>query len=459
MYVKKIIVVFILFINPVLVHATNGYFAHGTGIKTRALAGAGVAFPQDAMASATNPAGMAFVGDRYDVGFVIFSPDRGYSASGSLANGNGGAFTIGPDTQDSGDNIFLFPSFGINKMITERDAIGLSVYGNGGLNTTYRSGGGSATFDPDASPFGNGLAPVTTFAGVFGGGTAGADLSQLFINFSYAHKFSDTLSIGVSPIFAVQSFRGNGVSPFAGFTKTFVESGFTQMPTNLTENGQNYSYGGGVQIGVVAKDLIGATDFGISYRSKIWMTKFDDYSDLLAEDGDFDVPSTLWAGFATELSESVTLVFDYQKIWYEEIDALGNDFERLFDCPSLGGSNVEACLGGDDGAGFGWNNIDVFKIGLQWQASPIATWRFGLSHADQPIDSDQVLLNILATAVVEDHITAGFTYQTNNMGELNLEAMHAFHHSQDGMNPLDPTQTIRIKMKQFELGFSWSKIF
>lgn len=150
-------------------NATNGYFAHGTGIKNRALAGAGVAFPQDAMASATNPAGMVFVGDRYDLGLVIFSPDRGYSTSDSLANGMGGAFTIGPDTQDSGDNLFLIPCFGINKMITERDAIGLWVYGNGGLNTTYRSGGGSATFDPDASPFGNGPAPVTTFAGVFGG--------------------------------------------------------------------------------------------------------------------------------------------------------------------------------------------------------------------------------------------------------------------------------------------------
>ncbi len=79
-------------------------------------------------------------------------------------------------------------------------------------------------------------------------------------------------------------------------------------------------------------------------------------------------------------------------------------------------------------AQFGWNNIDVFKLGLQWQASPSIAWRFGVSHADQPIDSDQVLFNILATAVVEDYITAGFTYKTNNMGEINLEAMHTFHH-------------------------------
>jgi len=40
------------------VQATNGYFAHGYGSIAKALAGAGVAMPQDTMAAATNPAGM-----------------------------------------------------------------------------------------------------------------------------------------------------------------------------------------------------------------------------------------------------------------------------------------------------------------------------------------------------------------------------------------------------------------
>ena len=452
---KKIFLAVVFFLTPVLANATNGYFAHGIGIKNRALAGAGVAFPQDAMASATNPAGMAFVGNRFDVGAVLFSPDRNYSASTSLANGMGGAFTTGPASQESGDEFFLIPSFGINKMITERDAIGFSVYGNGGLNTTYSGGGGSATFDPD----GPGPAPVMTFPGVFGAGTAGVDLFQIFFNFSYAHKFNEKLSVGISPIFVVQGFRSNGLDSFAGFTKTFVESGFTQMPTNLTQNGQDYSYGGGVQVGALTKDLVGNIDFGISYRSKMWMDEFDDYADLFAEDGDFDIPSTLWTGFAADLTKNITFVFDYQKIWYGDSDAVSNDFQRLFQCPALGGPNVEACLGGDDGAGFGWDNIDVFKFGLQWQTTPKATWRFGYSHTDQPIDSDQVLFNILAPGVIEDHVTAGFTYESQDRGEFNFEAMHALHHSQDGVNPLDPTQSIRIKMKQYELGFSWSKKF
>jgi len=454
MKTKKIIIILTLFFVPMLTHATNGYFTHGTGIKNRALAGAGVAFPQDAMAAATNPAGMAFVGNRYDIGAVLFRPDREYSAGSSLANGNGGAFTIGPGSEDSGDSSFLIPSFGINYMITESDALGFSVYGNGGLNTTYE--GGSASFDPD----GPGPAPVSTLPGTFGSGTAGVDLFQIFFNFSYAHKFSEKLSVGISPIFTVQGFRSNGLDAFAGFTKTFAESGGMTMPDNLTSNGQDYSYGGGVQLGALAKDVVGTLDVGVSYRSKMYMDEFDDYSDLFAEDGDFDIPSTLWVGFAADLTEKITLVADYQKIWYEDIDSISNDVQNLFACPTAGagGTDVESCLGGDNGGGFGWNDIDVIKVGLQWETHPDVTMRFGYSHSDQPIDDDQVLFNILAPGVIQDHVTLGATIKTQ-MGEINLEAMHALSETVKGRNAFDPTQEIRLKMKQYEVGLSWSKEF
>lgn len=451
---NKLITIVLFSCSPLLANATNGYFTHGTGLINRSLAGAGVALPQDAMAAATNPAGMAFVGNRFDIGAVLFRPDRGYSAGTSLANGNGGAFTIGPNSEDSGDATFLIPSFGVNYMLTERDAIGLSVYGNGGLNTSYD--GGSASFDPTGMA-GAGI----TFPGAFGAGTAGVDLSQLFFNFSYAHKFSEKLSVGISPIFTIQSFRSNGLDSFAGFTKTFAESGGTVMPTNLTSNGQEYSYGGGVQIGVLAKDVIGNADVGISYRSKIWMDEFDNYSDLFAEDGDFDIPPTLWAGFAVDLTDKLTLVADYQKIWYGEIDSISNDIQNLFACPTagLGGTDIESCLGGNNGGGFGWDNIDIFKIGLQWQTHSDLIMRFGYSHSDNPIDDDQALFNILAPGVVEDHITIGATIKTNGMGEINLEAMHALHNSVKGVSPFDPTQEVRIKMDQFEVGIGWSKEF
>jgi long-chain fatty acid transport protein len=38
--------------------ATDGYFSIGYGVKQVGQGGAGIAFPQDSLAAATNPAGM-----------------------------------------------------------------------------------------------------------------------------------------------------------------------------------------------------------------------------------------------------------------------------------------------------------------------------------------------------------------------------------------------------------------
>ena len=50
--------------------ATDGYFAHGYGVKSQGMGGVGIALPQDAIAAASNPAGMGLIGDRMDVGMT-----------------------------------------------------------------------------------------------------------------------------------------------------------------------------------------------------------------------------------------------------------------------------------------------------------------------------------------------------------------------------------------------------
>jgi len=72
--------------------ATNGYFSHGFGIKAKGMAGAGIALPQDAMAAATNPAGMVMVGDRLDLGVDWFKPNRRAEIAGSFAPGATGSY-------------------------------------------------------------------------------------------------------------------------------------------------------------------------------------------------------------------------------------------------------------------------------------------------------------------------------------------------------------------------------
>ena len=206
--------------------ATNGYYTTGTGTKSKAQAGAGSANPQEVMSLATNPANIAYVPDSIDAGLSIFSPMRDYETSPSLINGNLGAFTIGPNKIDSENEFFPIPFVGMNRALSDVDYLAAAFYARGGMNTKWV--GGTATFDPD----GPGPAPVTTFDGTYGGGTAGVDLMQAFLNLTYARKLSDQFSLGASAIFAMQRFEARGVSQFAPFTETFARSGGMTMPRN-----------------------------------------------------------------------------------------------------------------------------------------------------------------------------------------------------------------------------------
>lgn len=64
---------------PVTARATEGYFALGYGTAQRGLAGAGVAFSQDAMSGAINPASVAAVGHELSFGLELFAPSREFS--------------------------------------------------------------------------------------------------------------------------------------------------------------------------------------------------------------------------------------------------------------------------------------------------------------------------------------------------------------------------------------------
>ncbi len=100
--------------------------------------------------------------------------------------------------------------------------------------------------------------------------------------------------------------------------------------------------------------------------------------------------------------------------------------------------------------------MTVYKFGASWQYSDEWTWRAGYSFTDQPIGSDQMSFNILAPGVIEDHFTVGFTKTMTGGNELNLSFMYAPTSEVDGPNNFDPSQTVHLEMKQFELEVSYS---
>jgi long-chain fatty acid transport protein len=437
---------------PASVWATNGYFSHGTSIAEKGMAGAGVAYSQDTLAAANNPAGMVWQGARYDIGAALFGPMREYKATGSPSAPAGSPcgpcpFSIGDGDQsiDSENEAFLIPQFGYNWVINDDSTVGVSVFGNGGMNTEYKDG--TAILGPNPITGLNFEAP-----GTFGDGTTGVDLAQLFIAKTYAAKINENTSWGISGIIAYQRFEAKGLANF---------SPFSLDPSNLTNNDHDTATGFGIRLGFQTEISPGVR-FGAAYQPEIDMSEFDDYAGLFAEDGDFNIPSNFTVGLAIDVRDHGVLVVDVQQINYEDVDAVSNPIEPLTDgsCAAgagAGGSGVgDGCLGGDDGAGFGWEDMTVVKIGYQWQDGDM-TWRVGVSTGDQPIPSSEVVFNILAPGVVEEHITFGFTKQIDAQSSFNFAAMYAPSVSVDGTNTFDPNQEIELEMDQYELAFTYNR--
>ncbi len=435
--------------------ATNGYFTHGTGTKNKGMAGAGLATPEDSISIANNPAAALVGVGHLDVGAALFSPLRSYSSSPSLAGGNGGAFTIGPNDIDSDRNYFVIPHVAYGWELSPKSAIGVAFYGRGGMNSKWQ--GGTASFDPT----GQGGAPVT-LPGTFGDGTAGVDLSQAFLDVAYARKVSDRVALGASLVGVIQSFEAYGVGNFAGFTQTFADSILTtgaptQVP-NLSGNGHEFSTGFGAKVGIQA-DLSDKVSFAAMYQTEIGMSELDTYADLFAEAGGFDIPANAKIGVTFRATDTLKISLDAEQIWYADVASVGNAFANLFTCPTANGftTNVTTgCLGGSNGAGFGWDDMTIYKIGAEWNTGTDWTWRAGYSHGSQPIPDTEVMFNILAPAVIEDHIAGGFTKKNPDGSEWNFAFMYALKGDQSGLSPFDPTQTLEIEMYQWELELSYS---
>jgi long-chain fatty acid transport protein len=433
-------------------HATNGYFTHGIGTKNKGMAGAGIALPQDAIDTVNNPAVATKVGNNMQLGAALFSPDRSYRTSESQLNGQFGAFTIGPNNLTSDKELFIIPHFSRVWQKPNDTAFAMSFYGRGGMNTTWK--GGTATFDPD----GPGPAPVMTLPGTFGAGKAGVDLSQAFLDITWANEITENTSIGIAAVLSIQMFEANGLMTFAPYTETFASSGGMSMPTKLTNNGHDLSYGGGFKFGLHS-ELTERLSFGAMYTTPMWMTEFDDYSDLFAESGGFDIPGYLKLGLTWEAVENLYWSFDIEHTWFSDVDSVGTPISTLFMCPTAGagGMDLSSCLGGSNGAGFGWDDMTTYKFGVQWNSGTDWTWRAGYSHGSQPIPTSEMLFNILAPAVVEDHWSFGFTKLSgeNKNREWNFAFTYVPSNSQTGLNTFDPTQTITWEMDQMELEVSY----
>ena len=406
---------------PMTAMATNGYFSHGYGIANKGQAGAGVATTQNAMSGATNPAALAKAGNRFDFGLENFTPDR----SASLQQGT----DSGTNYDGNGDSSFLIPEFAYNQELNDAMTFGVVVYGNGGMNTKYKS--------------------IPQYAGSSGFRT-GVNLAQLFIAPTFTYKINPKHSVGVSLNVIRQTFEANGLGAFCGFKASCDDAnGATAAArAGLTDQGEDDSTGFSVKLGWTGQ-LADNLSMGIAYQTMSDMDKFDKYNELFAEQGGFDIPSNWTAGLAYQPTASMNIMFDVQQINYTDVASISN---------ANGTGGGTGALGTNNGRGFGWDDMTVYKLGGEFNLNSNMVLRAGYSVTDQPIGTDDTSFNLIAPAVIEEHYTFGMTYTLANKSEVNAFVMYAPEVTVKGSVPgqgASGNADITMSQTSFGVGYGW----
>lgn len=418
-----------------IAQATNGYFSDGTGAKNRGMGGAGTALAQEAGSIVVNPAAAVNMDPRMDVSMGLFSPSgRGYTISGndcSPITGVGGCTLDG--TQESRKTGFLIPFYGQNFKIDSSSSWAVTVSALGGMNTDYKN---------------------NAFANFGASGAMGINLAQVSIGGTYAKQLTNDFSVGVTASLVMQQFEAKGLQPFQGLSLN---------PGAVTNTGKSMSNGIGFNFGATY-ELNNDVTIGFSYAPEVDMSEFDEYAGLFAEGGDFNIPSNYSLGVAWQASSNLLVSADYRKINYTDVASVSNDAQRLTDgtcdanpfLPTPVPGTAPACLGGAEGAGFGWSDMDVIKVGVAYKQSSDLTLRAGLNHAASPIESEDATINVIAPGVVESHVTLGMTKKLDSSSELSFAFIHALNNSVSGAAPAafgGGTTTIEMEQNFLEVQY------
>ena len=251
---------------PVAAQATDGYFSNGYGMKANGMGGAAIAVAIEPFGGAINPGAMSFLDSQWQLGVSWFSPDRSASRTGSGPAGIDASV-------DSGSKNFFIPEFAVNWKYGANVALGVTVYGNGGMNTDYP--GGQISAQSACSQFRGGQgAPYNLMCG---SGSLGVDLMQLMIAPYASWQFTKGHSIGIAPVIAYQRFQAEGM-------QAFDNPIFSTSPGSVTNNGYSDGWGFGARVGYMGQ-FTEQFAVGVAYQSKISMDSFDGYKGLFAQEG------------------------------------------------------------------------------------------------------------------------------------------------------------------------------
>jgi long-chain fatty acid transport protein len=404
---------------------TNQAEAFLAGSKATGMAATGVAYPQDAYAAAYNPAGLAELEGRFDIGFTWM---RNHGEAKLDLSPEPVKRSNGKYNPFSSPNLYL-GDFGISKNFSStlcnqkwEWAIGLVLYNRDYIKTNYHK-----------------RLPLV------GKSTLGMEYLHEIASPSISLRLTEEHTVGISLDVNLARLKISGLEKLS-------HSFYSVAPSKVTNHGYAYSSGIGSSIGWLWQAYEGLT-FGVAWHSKVHMRKFHAYRGIILQGGRIDSPERWDLGLAYQFLPCATFTFDFEWVNWQTVKALHN---------TLAHDGKIHKLGSNDGPGFGFRNQLIYRFGVDYAYDEAWTFRMGYSHSNAAIKANQTFMNLLTVETVKNYFTLGATYNFGRAGEISFFYQHGFENTIDGKHAaLDIIGQGRINLTQSKdcLGLSWGYLF
>lgn len=384
--------------------ATNGTNLIGVGPTSRAMGGAGVAAPQDALSAIfDNPAGMCFgaycPGSEFVFGATMFSP----KVKSTVKNPAGTA------SAESQMKPSVIPAVGVSAPINPKWRFGIGAYGISGMGVEYKN---------EAAPYGDMFTKL--------------EVMKFAPNVAY--MVNDNFSIGANISVSYQNL-------------------------DLGEGG-NHDYGYGAQIGLIYK--VGQVSLGAAYTTPVGVTHKNvstfgsgtpnnpNYAAKTWFDLELESPAVYAGGIAWEPNRDLLLAFDVKFLPWSSAAGY-KDFDWDDQTVFILGAQYRVTPKIALRAGYNYGNNPVKEHNGFNPAQNI-----NVRGTLIPAPTYEQFRIIGFPAVVEQHATAGLSWSITPTVIIDLSLMHAFE-QEISQSDISNTfsQTSSLEETSMSFGLTW----
>jgi len=416
---NQIFKLFVLLLS-VTAMAQTGHVMQGIGAVNMSMGGAATAQPLDITGAILwNPAGLSTFKNNsasLNVGLFFSSPELSSTLPANMMF-DGSPEVSGITKDDRG--ISVMPALAmVWAKPDSKHTYALSAFGVSGFGVTFKQetnlpmdaqGNPNPSWDPSNSN------PISYPQNMGGFGHIESDCMVMQVSMSYAYQITDKLSVGIQPTINISSLE-LAPSPLSS----------PSMTLGYPESDKAFSMGYGGQIGVFY-DTKKGLKLGASYKSTQYFSELEFSNTYL--DGSI-APDV-------NFSMDYPAIYSFVLVYSTDLFYTALDF-RYCEYGNTDGFERKGWTQTGSVQGFGWKNVNVLSLGIQYKGIKKMPIRIGYTYSSNPIREELAFYSIPATAVIKDAFQVGFGYEFANNFTVNAVYHHGASDGKTEGNLLNP---------------------